>query len=58
MEAAESLWKMESALERLGVEFIPGDRKKGLGVRLRKPKEVTGERLWRGLSGVPTFRRG
>jgi transcriptional regulator with XRE-family HTH domain len=37
--AAESLWKIESALERLGVEFIPGDHKKGSGVRLRKPKK-------------------
>lgn len=36
--AAESLWKIESALERLGVKFIPGDRKKGSGVRLRKPR--------------------
>ena len=36
--AAESLWKIESALERLGVEFIPGDRQRGSGVRLRKLK--------------------
>ena len=36
--AVESLWKIESALERLGVEFISGDGNKGSGVRLRKQK--------------------
>ena len=37
--AVESLWKIESALERLGVEFIPGDAKRGSGVRSHKPKK-------------------
>jgi transcriptional regulator with XRE-family HTH domain len=35
---AETLQLMQEALERAGVEFIPGDDLKGPGVRLRKPK--------------------
>ena len=31
---AESLWKIQMALERAGVEFIPADDQKGPGVRL------------------------
>ena len=33
---AESLWKIQMALERAGVEFIPADEQKGPGVRLRE----------------------
>jgi transcriptional regulator with XRE-family HTH domain len=33
--AAETLWKVETCLERLGVEFIPAEGGKGPGVRLR-----------------------
>ena len=33
--AAETLWKLETALENAGVEFIPEDKHKGPGVRLR-----------------------
>jgi predicted transcriptional regulator len=41
--AAETLWKIQTALEKAGVEFIPADEHKGPGVRLRsrvatKPK--------------------
>jgi transcriptional regulator with XRE-family HTH domain len=34
--AAESIWKIESTLERLGIEFIPADNKKGSGLRIRR----------------------
>ena len=33
--SAASLLKIETALERAGVEFIPGDESKGPGVRLK-----------------------
>jgi len=33
--AAETLWKIQTALEEAGVEFIPADETKGPGVRLR-----------------------
>jgi len=33
--AAETLWKIEKALESLGVEFIPAEGAKGPGVRLK-----------------------
>lgn len=41
--AAETLWKLQIALESAGVEFIPADEHKGPGVRLKsrvatKPK--------------------
>jgi transcriptional regulator with XRE-family HTH domain len=36
--AAESLWRIQVALEKCGIEFIPGDHHKGPGVRLLKPK--------------------
>jgi transcriptional regulator with XRE-family HTH domain len=32
---AETLWKIEKALEAAGVEFIPADEVKGPGVRLK-----------------------
>jgi transcriptional regulator with XRE-family HTH domain len=35
--AAETLWKLQTALEKAGVEFIPADELKGSGVRLRRP---------------------
>ena len=34
--AAESLWKIESSLEKLGIEFIPAEAGRGPGVRLRQ----------------------
>jgi transcriptional regulator with XRE-family HTH domain len=33
--SARSLWKIQTALEAAGVEFIPADDKKGPGVRLK-----------------------
>ena len=33
---AESLWKLQTALEKAGVEFIPADDHKGPGVRLKQ----------------------
>jgi transcriptional regulator with XRE-family HTH domain len=33
--AAETLWKIQIALESAGVEFIPADETKGPGVRLK-----------------------
>jgi transcriptional regulator with XRE-family HTH domain len=35
--AAETLWKLQTALEKAGVEFIPADESKGSGVRLKHP---------------------
>ena len=34
--AAETLWKLQTALEKAGVEFTPADEQKGPGVRLKK----------------------
>ena len=34
--AAETVWKIQVALEKAGVEFIPQDDFKGPGVRLRE----------------------
>jgi transcriptional regulator with XRE-family HTH domain len=33
--AAETLWKIQTALEEAGVEFIPADETRGPGVRLK-----------------------
>jgi transcriptional regulator with XRE-family HTH domain len=33
--AVETLWKLQTALERAGVQFIPADDSMGSGVRLR-----------------------
>jgi transcriptional regulator with XRE-family HTH domain len=33
--SVRTLWKIQSALEAAGVEFIPADETKGPGVRLR-----------------------
>ena len=37
--AADTLWKLQSALEGKGVEFLPADDAHGAGVRLRLPKK-------------------
>jgi transcriptional regulator with XRE-family HTH domain len=34
--SARTLLKLQSALEKAGVEFIPGDESKGPGVRLKR----------------------
>jgi transcriptional regulator with XRE-family HTH domain len=36
--AAETLWKMQQALEHAGIEFIPEEAGRGPGVRLRQPQ--------------------
>ena len=33
--SARTLWKLQAALEKAGVEFIPADEHKGPGVRLK-----------------------
>jgi transcriptional regulator with XRE-family HTH domain len=38
--SARTLWKIQTALEEAGVEFIPADETKGPGVRLKKKKRV------------------
>ena len=46
--AAETLWKIQSALEQSGIEFIPGDESKGPGVRFsRSDKGKVGRRTRR-----------
>jgi transcriptional regulator with XRE-family HTH domain len=37
--AAESLWKIESTLERMGIEFISAGAGKGPGVRLSQEEQ-------------------
>ena len=34
--AAETVWKIQTALEKAGVEFVPEDDHKGPGVRLKE----------------------
>jgi transcriptional regulator with XRE-family HTH domain len=34
--SAETIWKIQTALEAAGVEFIPSDEVRGPGVRLKK----------------------
>ena len=34
--SVRTLWKIQTALEEAGVEFIPGDKLKGPGVRLKR----------------------
>jgi transcriptional regulator with XRE-family HTH domain len=33
--SAQTLWKLQTALEKAGVDFIPADEQKGPGVRLK-----------------------
>jgi hypothetical protein len=37
--SAETVWKIQTALEKAGVEFIPADEMKGPGVRLKQVPE-------------------
>ena len=48
--AAETIWKIQTALERAGVEFIPEDDHKGPGVRL---KQLSRARPKRGRGKAP-----
>ena len=41
---AETLWKLQMALENAGVEFIPADEHKGPGVRLKKSDRTKSKR--------------
>jgi transcriptional regulator with XRE-family HTH domain len=43
--AAETLWKIQSALESAGVEFIPADETKGPGVRLKHSRAKESKRV-------------
>jgi transcriptional regulator with XRE-family HTH domain len=46
--SVRTLWKIQTALEKAGVEFIPGDESKGPGVRLkRRDKGKSGPRTKR-----------
>ena len=36
--SVRTLWKIQTALETAGIEFIPADELKGPGVRLRRAK--------------------
>ena len=37
--AAETLWKIQKALEAAGVEFIPEEAGRGAGVRLKQSRD-------------------
>lgn len=40
--SAQTLWKIQTALEEAGVEFIPEDDTKGPGVRLKRTRRGKG----------------
>jgi transcriptional regulator with XRE-family HTH domain len=42
--AVETLWKIQTALENAGVEFIPADETKGPGVRLKQNISTKGKK--------------
>ena len=42
--SARTLWKLQAALEKAGVEFIPGDEHKGPGVRLKDSPDMKPKR--------------
>ena len=39
--SVRTLWKVQTALEAAGVEFIPADETKGPGVRLKRSNKGT-----------------
>ena len=42
--SARTLWKLQTALEKAGVEFIPEDDLKGPGVRLKEGSRLKARR--------------
>ena len=54
--SARTLWKIQTALEAAGVEFIPADDEKGPGLRLKH--KVRGKRVRQaGMRGGKPDRR-
>jgi transcriptional regulator with XRE-family HTH domain len=49
--SARTLWKLQTALENAGVEFIQEDDLKGPGVRLRESTRPKSRRIKRKASG-------
>ena len=47
--SARTLWKLQTALEKAGVEFIPEDDLKGPGVRLKESTRLKARRKRRSL---------
>jgi hypothetical protein len=45
--SVRTLWKIQTALEQAGVEFIPGDESKGPGVRLKQGDKGKSDRRTR-----------
>lgn len=45
--SVRTLWKIQTALEKEGVEFISGDETKGPGVRLKRREGKGGRRTRR-----------
>jgi transcriptional regulator with XRE-family HTH domain len=45
--SVRTLWKIQTALEQAGIEFIPGDETKGPGVRLKRADKGKGGRRTR-----------
>src|SRR5262245_7853862 len=39
--SVRTLWKLQSAVEQAGIEFIPGDESKGPGGGSREPEQAT-----------------
>jgi transcriptional regulator with XRE-family HTH domain len=37
--AAETIWKIQKALEAAGIEFLPEEAGRGAGVRLKQPRD-------------------
>jgi len=42
--AVETLWKIQTALEKAGVQFIPADKSMGPGVRFGRERVRSGEK--------------
>jgi transcriptional regulator with XRE-family HTH domain len=43
--SAETVWKIQQALEAAGVEFIPDEGGRGAGVRLKKSRKTRTDKL-------------